>query len=289
MTSLNERLQALEERVKHRESVRRPEPEEVKKLVQLPLWPEPTRGLPNSTLRGALFSATQGKNRQALKRQLIMSQQGIEIRFTGWQLDQSDLDVWEQCLHLARIHPLGTQCDFTAYGFLKALGRQTGKSQHEQLKDHFARLAGGVAEITHNHKTYFGPMIEGGIRDESTQRYVINLNPQIIKLYGPGMWTVIDWQQRHQLSRKPLALWLHGFYSTHAKPFPMKVETLRDLSGSKTKQVWKFKQNLKIALDDLQEVGAIEDYEIIGDLVTVYRTPSDSQRRHLIKPKPRKR
>lgn len=289
MTSLNERLQALEELVKERESLRKSEPEEANKLVQLPLWPEPARGLPNSALRGALFAATQGKNRQYLKSELLAVQQGIEIRYTGWQLDQSDLDVWEQCLHLARMHPLGTQCDFTAYGFLKALGRGTGKSDYKWLKDVFLRLTACAVEIMHNRKTYFGSMIEGGIRDEHTHRYLVNLNPQIIELYGPGMWTAIDWQQRHQLARKPLALWLHGFYSTHAKPFPMKVGTLKDLSGSRTKQLRRFKQSLKAAFDDLKSVGAINDYEITGDLVTVYRIPSDSQRRHLSKPKPRKR
>jgi hypothetical protein len=63
------------------------------KIVQLPLWPEPTRGTPNSFLRGALFAAIQGKERQGLQRQVLASQKGSTIRFTGIQLDQSDLDV----------------------------------------------------------------------------------------------------------------------------------------------------------------------------------------------------
>ena len=39
------------------------------------------------------------------------------VRFTGKQLDQSDLDVWEQVLHLARTQALGTRCYFTATAF----------------------------------------------------------------------------------------------------------------------------------------------------------------------------
>ena len=31
------------------------------KVYQLPLWPEPVRGIPNPVLRGALFAAVQGK------------------------------------------------------------------------------------------------------------------------------------------------------------------------------------------------------------------------------------
>ncbi len=76
-------------------------------VYQLPLWPEPVRGTPNAFLRSALFPAIQGKTRQALKRSVIASQKDITIRYTGFQLDQSDMDVWEQSVHLARQHPLG--------------------------------------------------------------------------------------------------------------------------------------------------------------------------------------
>ena len=258
------------------------------KIVQLPLWPEPARGVPNSALRGALFAAIQGKDRQALKRELLAVQSGVEIRFTGWQLDQSDLDVWEQALHLARQHPLGTRCEFSANGFLKALGRRTGKSDHEWLKDVFARLAGAVAEIMHDRKTYFGPLIEGGVRDEITRRYVLEINPQLARLYAAG-WTACDWAQRQQLRGKPLALWLHGFYASHADPHPLKLETLHHLSGSRNKQAAGFKRYLKAALADLQTTGAIRDFEISKDgRVTVDRTPSRSQQKHLRKAKPRK-
>ena len=118
------------------------------KVYQLPLWPEPARGIFNPVLRGALFAAVQGKNRAVFQRELLACQKGLQIRFTGIQLDQSDLDVWEQALHLARHHPLGTRCEFSVYGFLKALGRKTGKSEHEWLKNAFARLMGCGVELT---------------------------------------------------------------------------------------------------------------------------------------------
>ena len=262
----------------------------VGELVQLPLWPEPARGLPNSTLRGALFPAIQGKNRQAMKREVLVAQRGIQIRFTGWQLDQADLDVWEQCLHLARQHPLGTRCDFTARSFLKALGRRTGKSDHEWLKGAFARLGACFVEITHNDKTYMGSLIDGGVRDEKTGLYVLNLAPGLVKLYGPGMWTAVDWEQRRALgTRKPLAQWLIGFYATHAKPYPMSVESLMQLSGSRNTSTRDFKRRLKSALDELKAVGAIVDYSIKDGLVHVSRTPSKSQKRHLTKARSRRK
>ncbi len=57
------------------------------KVYQLPLWPEPARGIPNPVLRGALFAAVQGKNRAVFQRELLACQKGLQIRFTGIQLD----------------------------------------------------------------------------------------------------------------------------------------------------------------------------------------------------------
>ena len=279
MDCLQEKINSLGSKIKERSN------QQTAKIIQLPMWPEPARGIPNSALRGALFAAIQGKNRRYMKRELLTVQKGMEIRFTGMQLDQSDLDVWEQALHLARMHPLSTRCDFTAHGFLKSLGRSTGRPMHEWLKDAFARLGSCFVEITHNGKTYFGSLIEGGVRDEHTGLYVLNLNPGLVKLYGAGMWTAMDWQQRQQLRRKPLALWLHGFYASHADPHPIKIETLRQLSGSRNKDKWGFKRDLIKALEGLKAIGAILDFEIKNDLLYVKQAPSLSQKKHLAKAK----
>ena len=262
------------------------EPRGPAKVIQLPLWPESKRGTPNAVLRGALFAAIQGKTRVALDRELLTAQAGIEIRFTGWQLSQSDLEVWEQVLHLARTQALGTKCYFNAHGFLKALGRQPGNSAHEWLKSAIARLGSAWVEITSGGRTYFGTLIEGGARDEHTGRYVVEINAKLAAFYGPTQWTQLDWAQRQELRGKPLALWLHGFYASHAKPYPLTVEYLHQLSGSQTKRLRKFKENLAEALGELVTVGAIEAFEIVGDLVHVRTMPSPSQRKHLAARRP---
>jgi hypothetical protein len=66
-------------------------------------------------LRSALFAAVQGKTRRYLKGEFLGAVQGVSVKFTGMQLDQSDLDVWEQATHLARLHPLGNVCHFKGY------------------------------------------------------------------------------------------------------------------------------------------------------------------------------
>ena len=256
------------------------------KVIQLPLWPEPKRGAPNAVLRGALFAAVQGKGRIALDRELLAAQDGITIRYTGWQLTQSDLDVWEQALHLARMQALGTRCRFTEKGFLKALGRQSGKSGRDWLRSALARLTATAVEISDGHRTYGGSLMDF-YRDEDTGRTVLEINPKLAPFFGRSQWTQIDWEQRQQLRGKPLALWLHGFYATHAAPHALTVEYLHKLSGSQTKRLRKFKENLTQALRDLEAAGAIQGFTIQGDLVHVQTVPSPSQQRHLAAASPR--
>ena len=140
--------------------------------------------------------------------------------------------------------------------------------------------------ISAGRRTYFGTLIEGGARDEDTGRYVVDINPKLAKFYGRSQWTQIDWEQRQQLRGKPLALWLHGFYASHAAPYPLSVEYLHKLSGSQTKRLRRFKENLTQALRDLEAVGAIKSFEIRDALVHVRTVPSQSQQKHLAARRP---
>ncbi len=222
-----------------------------------------------------------------MTREILAAQDGIEIRFTGMQLNQTDLEVWEQAVHLARLHPLDNVCYFTAYGFLRALGRKTGGYEHNQLKGELARLIGGAIEITHRRMTYAGNLLEYW-RDEDNERYIMRLNSKILALWTAG-WTAIDWDQRVKLRRKPLAMWLHGFYASHAAPHPMKVETYRRLCGSHNNSIYCFTQHLDKAHKDLVEVEAIEGFDIMDGVVYTDNVPSQSQQRHLARAKPRKK
>lgn len=244
---------------------------EAKQPLQLPLWPEPKRGTPNSFIRSALFAAIQSKDRVFLREVTLASQKGISVKFTGEQLNQEDLTVWETLAHLARDHPLGHTCSFTAHGLLKSLGLHTGLSQHRQLHSTIIRLTACAVEITHEGKTYFGPLVKTGLKDELTSQYNIELNRELIRLFGDNQWTALDWKQRQQLRGKHLAQALHAFYSSHRQPFPMKLDTLRGYVGSKNQQKAGFKAKLRLALDELVAIGFLSAYAIDGDVVTVRR------------------
>ena len=245
---------------------------EAAQVIQLPLWPEPKRGTPNSFIRSALFAAIQSKDRVFLKEATLASQKGITVKFTGEQLNQEDLSVWETFAHLARQNPLGHLSEFTAHGLLKSLGMHTGLSQHKQLHSTIIRLTACAVEITHEGKTYCGPLVKSGLKDELTSHYRIELNRELIRLFGENQWTALDWQQRQGLRGKHLAQALHAFYSSHRQPFPIKLDTLRSYVGSKNFQKAGFKVKLRAALDELVKIGFLSGYTIDGDIVSVDRS-----------------
>ena len=250
--------------------------------LKLELWPDEVRGVPNAILRGALFGVGQERAVHK-KRTLVAAVDGSEIRFKGETFNQTDLDVLEGMLHVAMPHPLGKRVEFSVNSFLKALGRGTSGKHHDEFKEQVTRLIGGVIEITDTkaRMTFMGTLIHKAYRDEDTGRYVVIFDKDMLNLYEAG-YSHIDWNQRMELGKSTLAKWLHGFYATHAKPYPYKVETLHNLCGSLDKSLRSFRQKLKKALDELVKAGAIDVWSIDqDDLLTVQRTPSKAQQKHL--------
>ncbi len=229
-------------------------------VIQLPLWPEPDRGIPNSILRSALFGIVRRGRRRYVDKELIASWQGVTIRYTGIKLDQSDLDVWLLAVHLARHHSLGSQIRFSGYGFLKEIGRSKGKQNREWLKGVLIRLTASAVEISVGSRTYVGSLVHEFFHDEHTNEYVLTVNPRLAMLFDDG-YTLLVWQTRSAL-RTDLAKWIHCFVRSHAKGanHQIGVDGLLELCGSESKNVREFRQRLREAMSELEAVGEVRDW-----------------------------
>ena len=260
-----------------------------KNVVQLPLWPEPVRAVPNGFLRSALFGAIARGKRRYIDGEQLAALDGVEIRYKGQRLDQGDLDVWESVLHAVRLQEMGSQCRLTSYALLKLMGlTDTGKNR-ATLQNRIERLVANALTVKQGRYTYIGSLIRFAAKDEDTQEWVIELDPRLRPLFAADQFTQIEWAVRHALNGKPLAQWLHGFYTSHAKPFPMRMETLLKLSGSENSNPRSAQQTLRNALDAVSEASEAHgdgfSPEIRGDLVHVEKLAKGAQRRHLAKKK----
>lgn len=254
---------------------------ESEKPEQLGLWADDQRGCPNVLLRAALFSAAKPrKTRKLYREQKLPAAIGTKtITYTGPQLYQFELDVWLEAIHRCRLRPAGVETDFHARGFLRSLRRSDGKANYKQLLETLGLLhATSVMVIPEDPKKpgYRGHLIEACRFDHELLRYRISVNPELAELFVPKEHTWLHFNARLDLGKNYLAKWCHGYFSSHRKPHPIGVQRLRELSGSATAELFRFRQALRVALAEIARVerahGRRFDWRIDeGDLVQVVR------------------
>ena len=285
MNSANDlvsRIQQIAERAQQRQRKPAPQPTpQPAKVVRLPLWPAELRTCPSCVLRSALFGVVQRGRRKALEGEILATWEGVTIRYTGWRLDQADLDVRLAALHLAREHHLGTRVSVTINEMLRTMGRPTDGRSHEWFKSAIRRLAACAVEITRQRRTYWGSLIEKGCRDEQTGEFVIVLNPELAELFEDDDFTRIDWEIRRSLGMD-LAKWLHGYIASHRattqNPHRIGLERLQALCGSDREDLRFFRRDVRQAMQELRAAGVITTWRITaGDALEVVR-PNRKQR-----------
>jgi TrfA protein len=262
--------------------------------LHLPKWPDAVRGGPNVLLRSALFAGIHSKKRQFLGIQtspekepegvIIAAQDGQTIKFAGTQLNQYDADVFFELLHRSRRHALGDEAVFMGSDFLASIGRSDNNLGYEDLNDSLRRLKRGTVDVvwTVGMKRYVfeGSLVSDHKREEQSRLYRVSLSPEIKTLFSPASWTQLEWNERMQLKGKPLAQWLHSYFSTHARPYPVSVEFIKEKCGSPTKLAKHFKPELRTALNAMESlIGWRAEWD--GELVKVMRPATGSQARHI--------
>lgn len=252
--------------------------------LQLPLWHEEKRGVPNEVVRSALFNVrNRCVARREFKDEVIAVLSGdICITYSGTELRQDDMDVWMQLLHEARRQPLGQCVEIKPYEFLKDLRWSPTGYYYKKLREHlkrmkFTMLVVNSARLGREIGVSMIRKYECEGRDgEKLERWRIWIEPEVKALFGDVYYTRIDWQQRVKIKGN-LAKHLHGVYSSHAQPYPYKVATILEGCGSDMRELRNFRVSLREALEELQRVGFIEHFQIDdNDLVHVRRTQSST-------------
>lgn len=170
------------------------------------------------------------------------------------------------------------EAEFTARSLLKALGRNTGKSDHEWLHSVIIRLTAGAVRITDHKTQYFGHLIEGGDRDEVTKKYVISVNTKFARLFKAA-WATLDIEQRRAL-KSDTAKALHAYYSSHLNPDFHHFDTLAGIAGITGKNR---KDTILRAHQELEEAGFLLKWEADKEGVKVKVTMTKSQTRAAIR------
>lgn len=242
--------------------------------------------LPKEMLRGSLFAPIRPGRRKLIEDKVLAKYSDGEIRYTGAQLDQSDLDVLLQLIKLlseftqtgnieqiinektgAKIY---SRIKFKSYSFLKAIGLTDGYGNYMTLSKKLNRL-GGKLQVIQNGQGVFNGAIIGDSALMENGDVAVDINHKFVKLFSGNRFSFLDMESRLQLTGA-FTKWLQGFVSTHTGESQYSAEKLKELSGSKQKSVkhWILRQ-AKPAFEQLKDLDVIKDYRVKGHLFTWVR------------------
>lgn len=260
------------------------------KDVFLPSWKDAAVALPNALLRSALFSASSAQ-REALFEAPIAAQGDVVLTLTGHQLCDYDRRVFAACLnHYRDDRPLSPEdaspawVTLSFYQFAQDLGGAYGATVHKAIRDSLIRLSAAHLRVRIQRRDIPLPRLldvafDDGFAGCETQdsalhgsdRVAFRVLESMANLFGPADWSAVP---QPALDYAGLASWLASFYSTHAKPYTLKVSDLYGYAGV-TCEPREFRRMLKTALDKLQRTDASPDvrvarYELTKETLTVH-------------------
>lgn len=244
---------------------------------QLPIWAEEIRSAPNEVIRSSLFSARVRGPRALIKDEVIFVLGDGDITYRGEELRTFDEDVWLQVMHLARLQPLGECVQFTPYSMIKSLGWVKGKNRPSKL--HYDRLKECLSRLSATNIMVRSKRVSKGVSVslirrfefegiEQNEHWKVWVEPEMKALYGNTYYTQLEWEKRSHLS--PTAKRLHGYFSSHRTPYPVKIESLYKLCNVKS-VLKNFKEKLPGYLGELKQHGFLESFEIKDGLIDVKR------------------
>lgn len=214
--------------------------------------------------RSPIFTSIKKGSRILLDEESLGTHFNIEIKQTGYQLDMADQDVFLWLISLAKNNHTN-KVYFSKYQILKELGRTAGKSGYEWLEQCFKRLLSITLYFKPKDKKRLAAchLVDALDFDEDREMQYVRLGHEVLKLYEHSNFSLINLEQRLKL-KKSLSKWLQCFCSSHhAETTGYYLKTLQETTGKWNVKKSRFKDDLTLAAAELQQVGFLENFEIV--------------------------
>lgn len=237
-------------------------------------WPDSQRAIPNDWARSALFT-TRGRavarevcNRKpifSISKDSIMTYTGIELRA------EDDEIVWVQVLEYAKKTTINTPIEFTFHQMCKDLDWSVNGRSYKRIEDSLTRLQATAIQFKSKRVARleslsmierFSVVNRGHTRNAFCK---VQVAKEMIILFGGSYYTTFIWDKYRKLS--PTSRRLYDYIGSHQTPYPIKLETFKNLCGSQTKEVWKLRQQIRKACDELVDAEMVSKAWIENDLI----------------------
>ncbi len=250
------------------------------KIVQLPLWREDRRAMPNEYARSAIFTIRNKREpRTSFMNQPIFVVGEGEITYTGIELRAYDDElVWLQILNMAKETPLGKWIEFTPYKVCQAIDWPLNSEYYNKLHNCLLRLKATAVALS-NKRLGKGKAIsfiqeyewEDNTGKKLPKRRVM-IHPDMAELFAGNKFTEVEW--RAYLKLKPLARRLYDYAASHRKPNALLLETVKKMCASDQGKLAekrneknrdrKWTEQVNEALDQLGRSGLVQGEVRLG-------------------------
>lgn len=233
--------------------------------IVVPRTPGETAPMSNYLARTSLFAPIRRGRRVMHDKQRLHSPEGIDVLYSGKQLDMADQDVYLTALRLAAGVKPGDKIVINRAAFLRMLGykHNPGARDYKWLEEAFYRISTGRVLIEAKNIKANLPLIGALLFDERSGDYYFTIPMETYALWAKNLYGYIDLEKRHALERNvPLSKWLQSYAQSHAPGMhTISMELLHHWCGYGGR-LRDFRESLVVALEELTRVGILKSWEI---------------------------
>ena len=246
-------------------------------------WPPQVHAVPTGFTKTNIFSA--GLERRKGSReisqenyvsdlQMFSASRGLAIYFSGYQLDQTDCDVWMKIIRMAK-DKNQTIFSFTAHAFVKDLGLSVGSSSYHTVKRSLERLNKSSIKYVTSLRNPDGSLAKGKNEEiglsllpyykinDITGDIEVGIQGGVENLFKNVSWS--EYQKRAKLRlQTSKALEFYAIGNRRGDRQTATLEFLATYCGwsTDTKQNrYAFKLKIRKALDELVSAGIFASWE----------------------------
>lgn len=233
--------------------------------VSVPRTPGETAPMSNYLARTSLFAPIRKGRRVMHDKQMLHSPEGIDVLYTGKQLDMADQDVYLTALRLAGGIKAGDRILINRAAFLRMLGykHNPGARDYKWLEESFYRISTGRVIIKAKHIEANLPLMGALLTDTRSGDYYFTIPRETYALWAKNLYSYIDLEKRHALERNvPLSKWLQSYAQSHAPGTHTISMDLLHLWCGYGGRLRDFRDSLTGALEELTRVGILTSWAI---------------------------
>lgn len=232
--------------------------------MQLDIWPDDVREIPNDYARSALFTVRNKREPRASMQgaHVFHVEKAVKITFTGIELRADDDElVWQQILDYAKRFPLGEPVEFNLHELCQDLNWSINGRNYDKARLCISRLKANEVKVE-NERIGRGVAIslirEYEFQGDSQKgtKYRIWIHPNLIILFAGSTSTRIAWNKYRDLA--PIARRLYDYFASHKSPFPLRLDTFYKMCASTCSTPRKWKTMVRSACDHLVEAQMVK-------------------------------